>query len=295
MDRRDPRSLNLHDVVYVRVTEAKGKTPARAELRIRPTVQGAALVLENQTGRILAMAGGFSYPLSQLNRATQAQRQPGSAIKPLVYLAALRKGLQPNTLVMRRADHAAADRRSRGYAREQDYWSPKNYDNGASGVVTLRRALENSQEPRDRASARRRHRARARAEPRPRLRARAGSAGLQECVRYYPFVLGAQPVRLIDLAAFYAAIANEGVRPAPHVIESIERNERQIYQHAPQLIGLDRLGRSRRVLSAEDDAAGRGAARHRDVDAAPGAVSSPARPARPTTRTMPGSSASPTT
>ena len=55
-------------------------------------------MLENKTGRVLAMTGGFSYPLSQLNRATQAVRQPGSAIKPLSYLAALGKGLQPNTL-----------------------------------------------------------------------------------------------------------------------------------------------------------------------------------------------------
>ena len=45
-----------------------------------------------------------------------------------------------------------------------------------------------------------------------------------ECVRYYPFVLGAQPVRPVDLAAFYAAIANEGMRPEPYVIDSIERN-----------------------------------------------------------------------
>ena len=59
---------------------------ARAELRVRPVVQGAVVVLENKTGRILAMSGGFSYPLSQLNRATQAVRQPGSAIKPLSYL-----------------------------------------------------------------------------------------------------------------------------------------------------------------------------------------------------------------
>ena len=59
-------------------------------LRVRPLVQGTAVVLENRTGRILAMVGGFSYPLSQLNRATQAVRQPGSAIKPLSYLAALR-------------------------------------------------------------------------------------------------------------------------------------------------------------------------------------------------------------
>ena len=69
-------------------------------MRVRPTVQGAALVLENKTGRILAMAGGFSYPLSQLNRTTQTQRQPGSAIKPLTYLTALQYGLQPNTLVL---------------------------------------------------------------------------------------------------------------------------------------------------------------------------------------------------
>ena len=66
---------------------------------MRPTVQGATLVLENKTGRILAMAGSFSYPLSQLNRTSQTQRQPGSAIKPITYLTALQKGLQPNTLV----------------------------------------------------------------------------------------------------------------------------------------------------------------------------------------------------
>ncbi len=52
-----------------------------------------------------------------------------------------------------------------------------------------------------------------------------------ECVRYYPFVLGAQPVRMIDLAAFYAAVANEGARPSPHAIESIEQNGRTIYKH----------------------------------------------------------------
>ena len=56
------------------------------------------MVLENKTGRILAMVGGFSYPLSQLNRATQSRRQPGSSFKPMSYLAALAAGLQPNTL-----------------------------------------------------------------------------------------------------------------------------------------------------------------------------------------------------
>ena len=107
------RNLNAYDVVYVRVTEGKGgdvngsdgRTRARAtasaqaQLRVRPTVQGATLVLENKTGRILAMAGSFSYRLSQLNRTSQTRRQPGSAIKPVTYLTALQKGLQPNTLI----------------------------------------------------------------------------------------------------------------------------------------------------------------------------------------------------
>jgi penicillin-binding protein 1A len=226
------RTLSLHDVIYVRVAEAKGKSPARAELRIRPTVQGAALVLENRTGRILAMAGGFSYPLSQLNRTTQAQRQPGSAIKPLIYLTALRGGLQPNTLVLD-APLTLPPIATASYARERDYWTPKNYDNGASGVITLRRALENSKnlvtvrlldggiEPEP-------------AHSLDRICELAQEAQIyKDCVRYYPFVLGAQPVRLIDLAAFYAAVANEGVRPAPHTIESIERNGQAVFRHAP--------------------------------------------------------------
>src|SRR5205807_10436426 len=114
---------------------------ARAELRIRPQVQGSVVVLENKTGRILAMAGSFSYPLSQLNRATQSVRQPGSAIKPLSYLAALGRGLQPNTLINDGAITLPPP--GGGRAREQDYWSPKNYDGGSRGTLTLRQALEN--------------------------------------------------------------------------------------------------------------------------------------------------------
>jgi penicillin-binding protein 1A len=94
------RSLKLDDVVLVHVVEGRKKSDARAELRVRPSVQGAVLVLDNKTGNILAMAGGFSYPLSQFNRATQARRQPGSTLKPVTYFTALKAGLQPNTLVL---------------------------------------------------------------------------------------------------------------------------------------------------------------------------------------------------
>ena len=239
---RAQRKLALHDVVFVHVNEGKGKAGARAELRVRPVVQGTAVVLENKTGRILAMTGGFSYPLSQLNRATQASRQPGSAIKPLSYLAALGKGLQPNTLVFDEAISLPPP--GGGRAREQDYWAPKNYDGGGGGTLTLRRALENSRnlatvqlldggiESKPEASL-------------DRLCDLAVEAQIyRECVKYYPFVLGAQPVRPIDLAAFYAAIANEGVRPVPYVVELIERNGKTVYRQQRTAVAIGSVDRA---------------------------------------------------
>src|SRR3954469_19386825 len=226
------RKLAVYDVVLVRVTEGKGKAGARAELRVRPTVQGAVVVLENKTGRILAMSGGFSYPLSQLNRTSQAGRQPGSAIKPLSYLAALGNGLQPNTLVT--DEPITLPPIGGGRVREQDYWTPKNYDGGGGGILTLRRALENS---RNLATV---HLLDGGIENTPeasldRVCKLAVEAQIyRECVRYYPFVLGAQPVRPIDLAAFYAAIANEGLRPAPYVIDSIDSNGATVYRRDPK-------------------------------------------------------------
>jgi penicillin-binding protein 1A len=216
------RGINLYDVVFVKLTEARNKQAARAELRVRPVVQGAAIILDNKTGGILAMAGGFSYPLSQLNRTTQSQRQPGSSLKPFTYLAALRRGLQPNTLV--RDQQITLPPISGSYnARDRDYWTPKNADGGGGGITTLRRGLENSKNL---------------------VTANLLDGGIDgdpsqslarvceltidaqiysTCVAYYPFVLGAQPARLIDMAAFYAAVANEGRRPAPYGIESIEQ------------------------------------------------------------------------
>jgi membrane carboxypeptidase/penicillin-binding protein len=253
------RGLGLYDVVNVHVAEGKsidsrsksksgaglpssGQNIGQAQLRVRPSAQGAALVLENKTGRILAMAGSFSYPLSQLNRAAQTQRQPGSAIKPLTYLTALQRGLQPNTLVPNEPITFAPigsgvdgrnviSRDYGGYARPQDFWSPRNADYNQGGVFTMRRGLENSINV---------------------VTARLLDGGISEspeksldsvcatavaakvyteCVRYYPFVLGAEPVRMIDLAAFYAAVANEGALPQPHGIDSIEENGRTVYEY----------------------------------------------------------------
>ena len=249
------RNLNQYDVVYVHVTgggdgrasdgrtRARGAASAQAQLRVRPTVQGATLVLENKTGRILAMAGSFSYPLSQLNRTSQTQRQPGSAIKPVTYLTALQKGLQPNTLIPDEpltlppigsrfgAYDTGIITRVISNAREEDYWTPRNYGYTAGGLYTLRRGLENS------INIVTAHLLDGGIEADPErslddICATAVAAKIYtECVRYYPFVLGAQPVRMIDLAAFYAAVANEGARPQPHAINSIEVGGRTIYQY----------------------------------------------------------------
>lgn len=223
------RRLQLHDVIYVRVLESKGKSGPIAALRVRPEVQGAAVVLENRTGKVLAMAGGFSYPLSQFNRSSQAYRQPGSALKPLTYLAALASGLQPNTLVW--DEPVSLPPVGSGFsARERDYWTPKNYDSSSSGPITLRAALEYSKN-----LVTARLLSAITPDPEESLK-RVCMLTLEaqlykECINYYPFVLGAQPVRLIDLAAFYAAVANEGALPRPYLIESIERGGERIYEH----------------------------------------------------------------
>ncbi len=190
-------TLVLNDVVFAHIAE--GKTP-KAEMRIRPIVQGAAVVLDNRTGKILAMAGGFSFPLSQLNRSTQSWRQPGSALKPVSYLAALKAGLGPKSLVY---DTPITLAPIDGTAKE-DYWTPKNYSGGSSGKITLEQALERS---RNLATV---HLLDGGIAPTPkesldRVCEIAMEAKLYEkCEPFFPFVLGAQPLRVIDLAAFYA-------------------------------------------------------------------------------------------
>ncbi len=225
-DHVDSNMLHLNDVIFVNIVEGKKRSEARAELRIKPKVQGAAIVLENKTGRILAMVGGFSYPLSQLNRTTQALRQPGSSIKPLTYLAALHRGLQPNTLV---TDQPVTLPPIPGVTTH--YWTPKNYDGQSWGSMTLRRALENSKNL---------------------VTARLLEGGIDrdptksldqvcelaleariypECIKNYPFVLGAQALRMIDLSGFYASVPNEGLKVTPYTIDAIEKNGHAVYRH----------------------------------------------------------------
>ena len=102
-----------------------------------PKINGAIIVMDPHTGRVLAMAGGFSFKLSEFNRATQAQRQPGSAFKPIVYAAALENGFTPSTLVL---DAPFVMDQGEGLKT----WKPENYGKKFYGPSTLRTGIEKS-------------------------------------------------------------------------------------------------------------------------------------------------------
>jgi len=145
--RRMTDVLQQGDVVMVEpnaappvVQPAKNAKPApaplpRLALRQIPAVQGALVSLDPTTGRVLAMVGGWSYEGSQFNRATQAQRQPGSSFKPFVYLTALEKGISPS---QRFLDAPIVMDTSAGR------WRPNNFEMEFGGPTPLRVALERS-------------------------------------------------------------------------------------------------------------------------------------------------------
>ena len=135
-DRKSTKSpvgvLNPGDVVYV---EAKEEGSSAYRLRQLPKVQGGLVAMDPHTGRVLALAGGFSYAQSEFNRATQAMRQPGSSFKPFVYAAALDTGYTPASVIM----DAPVEFVSGGQV-----WRPQNYGGGSAGPQTLRLGIEKS-------------------------------------------------------------------------------------------------------------------------------------------------------
>ena len=124
--------LNLNDIIYVKKIEKN-----KWNLKQLPQINGAIVVMDPHTGRVLAMSGGFSFKLSEFNRATQAQRQPGSAFKPFVYAAALENGFTPSTLVL---DAPFVMDQGEGLKT----WKPENYGKKFYGPSTLRTGIEKS-------------------------------------------------------------------------------------------------------------------------------------------------------
>jgi len=124
--------LKLNDIIYV--SKIKNN---KWSLKQLPKINGAIVVMDPFTGRVLAMAGGFSFKLSEFNRATQAKRQPGSAFKPIVYAAALENGFTPSTLVL---DAPFVMDQGEGLKT----WKPENYGKKFYGPSTLRTGIEKS-------------------------------------------------------------------------------------------------------------------------------------------------------
>ena len=126
------------DLVEVRLAGLnETANTASGSLEQPPLVEGAILAIDNRTGQIRAMTGGFSFDRSKFNRATQAYRQVGSAFKPIVYTTAIDRGYTPASLL---TDAPVSFPAGPG----QPLYSPMNYDHKFEGEITLRRALEQS-------------------------------------------------------------------------------------------------------------------------------------------------------
>ncbi len=178
-----------------------------------PEVNGAIVAVDPRNGRVLALSGGYDFDNSEFNRATQAKRQPGSAFKPFVYLAALEKGYRPNTKVL---DAPLVIDQGPGL----DEWKPKNYSGVFYGPSTLRVGLEKSRNVMT-----------------VRLANQIGMKKITEVSERFnlgafpPLLatsLGAVETTLLKLVAAYSSFVNAGRYNNPEVIEKIQDREGKV-------------------------------------------------------------------
>ncbi len=205
--------FNIGDVIMV-----SKKEDNLYNLQQIPDVQGAIIAIDPHTGRVLAMQGGWSYKASVFNRATQAKRQPGSAFKPFVYLAALNKGFTPATLVL---DAPFVIDQGAGLGK----WRPSNYSNEYYGPTPIRKGIEKSKNLMT-----------------VRLADFIGMETISEYAAKYgvdedmePLLansLGAGETTLIKLTTAYAMLVNGGKKITPTFIDKIQdRRGKTIFRH----------------------------------------------------------------
>ncbi|WP_305041441.1 penicillin-binding protein 1A [Geoalkalibacter sp.] len=128
--------LPLGAVVQTRLSKVNADGSLVLSLEQEPLAQGALVAVDPRNGLVRAMVGGYDFSTSQFNRATQARRLPGSAIKPLIYAAALDRGFTPASIIL---DSPLIYRQSGGTE-----WRPKNYDDKFNGPTSFRDALAQS-------------------------------------------------------------------------------------------------------------------------------------------------------
>ncbi|NDR56442.1 penicillin-binding protein 1A [Aliiruegeria sabulilitoris] len=193
------------DVVHVRQMTKDGEF-LRWTLRQEPEVQGAFVAMDVHTGRVLAMQGGFSYQSSELNRATQATRQPGSSFKPFVYAAALDSGYTPATIVVDAPIEINTP---------QGVWRPKNASNKFYGPTPLRTGIERSRNLMT---------IRLAQEIGMDTVARyAEDFGVYDHLgRYLANALGSQETTLYKMVSAYSMFANGGERLEPTLVDRVQ-------------------------------------------------------------------------
>jgi len=208
--------VSVGDVVLVKALTGDDGSFKRWSLRQVPEVQGGFMAMDVNTGRVIAMQGGFSYQSSVFNRATQAQRQPGSSFKPFVYAAALDSGFSPATIVVDAPIEVDTP---------QGLWRPKNASNKFYGPTPMRTGIEQS-----------RNLMTIRIAQEVTMNTVAGYAerfGVYD--RLEPFLanaLGAQETTLFKMVAAYAMFANGGERVEPTLVDRVQdRWGRTIYRH----------------------------------------------------------------
>lgn len=191
--------------------------PVEYKLAQVPQVNGAMVVMDPHTGRTLALTGGYAYGRTEFNRATQAKRQPGSAFKPFVYLAALERGFLPTSIVL-----DAPVELSQGAGLPS--WKPQNYKDEYLGPTTLRRGIEKS---RNTMTVRL-----AQALGIDKILTIGKRFGIYDAPpRNFSIVLGAAETTLLRLTSAYATLANGGFRVTPALIERIDdRNGKTIFR-----------------------------------------------------------------
>jgi penicillin-binding protein 1A len=200
------KGLERGDLVFVEPVAGGG-----FNLRQIPIVNGALVAVEPNSGRVLALVGGYSFSLSKFNRATQAMRQPGSAFKPFVYATALENGFTPASQVLDAPIELPG-------ASVDEVWKPRNYEDKYYGMLTLRKGLELS---RNTMTVRL-----ARSIGMNKIRDTAIQAGVvTDMAPVLAMALGAGETTPFKLTAAYSAFINGGRRIDPHLIELVQDRE----------------------------------------------------------------------
>jgi penicillin-binding protein 1A len=223
--KRDGKTLNkakkpsdilaVGDVIHVKALEKDGKFQ-NWSLRQVPELQGGFMAMDTNTGRVLAMQGGFSYQYSVFNRATQATRQPGSSFKPFVYASALDSGYSPATIIIDAPIEVATP---------QGLWRPKNSSDTYFGAAPMRLGIERSRNLMT-----------------IRLAQDVGMNVVADYAERFgvyddmdPFLanaLGAQETTLFKMVAAYAMFANGGERVEPTLVDRVQnRRGETVYRH----------------------------------------------------------------